>query len=462
MTEKRFEKLTAQVVDGLVAIAGAAHVSTVEADRAQYTRDMSGHEPRWPEAVVWPESAEEVAAILKLASEACVPVTAWGAGTSLEGNPIPVHGGIVLSTQRMSAIVAIHEQDFQVTVQPGIGYKDLNTQLARYGLFFAPDPGANATIGGMLANNAAGIRTVRYGACKDNVLRLQVALADGRLIRCGSRSVKQASGYDLLHMFVGSEGTLGVITEATLKLEPTPQYASAVLASFASVEVAVEAVVTLRGSGLQPVALEFIDAHHAQMLSQENGIDLGPQPTLFMEFQAVNEQALEMDLNAVREICAQCRALDVRATTDATQRRLLWQARHQAYEIALRNHPGQAFLIVDVAVPISRYPELVAHVERTLDDNDMSGYMIGHAGDGNLHVLLPFADDDSYERAHKVNEAIVMKAIALEGTATGEHGVGIGKSQYMREEHGEAIEVMRALKQLLDQSGILNPGKILP
>ncbi|MFW6097201.1 MAG: FAD-binding oxidoreductase [Chloroflexota bacterium] len=462
MIEEGFGKVTPGIVDALSKIVGAAHVSTVDADCAQYSRDMSGHKPRRPEAIVWAGSAEEIAAVLALASEEGVPVTAWGAGTSLEGNPIPVHGGIVLSMQRMSDIVAVHEEDFQATVQPGIGYKDLNMQLSRYGLFFAPDPGANATIGGMLANNAAGIRTVRYGACKDNVLRLQVALADGRVIRCGSRSVKQASGYDLLHLFVGSEGTLGIITEATLKLAPLPQFASAVLASFESVETAVEAVVSLRGSGLQPVALEFMDAHHAEMLSRENDIDLAARPTLFMEFHAVDEEVLEMDLDVVREICAYCRALEVRATADATQRRRLWQARHEAYEIAVRNHPGQEFLVVDVAVPISSYPPLVAHVEQTLDEKDMSGYMLGHAGDGNLHVLLPFADDASYSLAQEVNKAIVMKAIALDGTATGEHGVGIGKRQYMQAEHGESVEVMRALKRLLDPAGILNPGKVLP
>ncbi|HZD11163.1 MAG TPA: FAD-binding oxidoreductase [Candidatus Binatia bacterium] len=462
MNHAPFQSLNESVLDRLQALVGAEHISVSEADLAQYAGDMSGHEPCRAEAVVWPGTAEEVAAILKLASEQRVPVTAWGAGTSLEGNPIPVHGGILLSMHRMQAIIAIHDADFQVTVQPGIGYKDMNSQLARYGLFFAPDPGANATIGGMLANNAAGIRTVKYGACKDNVLRIQVALPDGRLIHCGSRSVKQASGYDLLHLFVGSEGTLGVITEATLKLAPIARHASAVVANFPTVEAAVEAVVAVRGSGLGPAALEFIDAHHARMLSQSGDVNLGALPVLFMEFHAANRKVLEMDLDLVREICAECDALDVRATSAPAERRRLWHARHHAYENALRNHPGESFVIVDVVVPISHYPQLVAHVERTLEKHSKTGYMIGHAGDGNLHVLLPFSDKDSYQDALGLNQSIVEKALALDGTATGEHGVGIGKARYMSQEHGAALDVMRSLKQLLDPAGIMNPGKIFP
>lgn len=462
MQEKRFRTITPPLVARLAAIVGADHVSTVEADRAQYARDMSGHAAHWAEAVIWPQSAKEVAAILSVANEARVPVTAWGAGTSLEGNPIPLYGGLVLSTERMQAIVAVHDADFQVTVQPGIGYKDLNAKLARYGLYFAPDPGANATIGGMLANNAAGIRTVKYGACKDNILQLQVALADGRLIRCGSRSAKQASGYDLLHLFVGSEGTLGVITEATLKLAPIPQHASAVVAAFPSVEAAVEAVIAVCGSGLQPAALEFIDAHHARMLSEGGEIDLGAQPTLFMEFHAADRDVLEMDLAVAQTMCVTCEAHNVRATSSPVERRRLWHARHHAYETAVRKHPGESFVIVDVAVPISHYPALVAHVQSTLETEGSVGYMLGHAGDGNLHVLLPFQDPQTYQEALAVNERIVLRAIELEGTSTGEHGVGIGKARYMVREHGGALDVMRTLKQTLDPRGILNPGKIFP
>jgi D-lactate dehydrogenase (cytochrome) len=312
----------------------------------------------------------------------------------------------------------------------------------------------------MLANNAAGIRTVKYGACKDNVLRLQVALPDGRLIHVGSRSVKQSAGYDLLHLFVGSEGTLGVITEATLQLAPIPPFISAVVASFPTVERAVEAVVAVRGSGLEPAALEFVDAAHTRMLSQEEGVSLAERPTLFMEFHAAHEDALQAGLKLVRQLCREMGALDVQATADPTARRRLWHARHHAYEIARRHHPGTSFVIVDVAVPISHFPLLIAHVQETLTAHDLTGYLIGHAGDGNVHVLLPFDDDASRRKANAVNAAIVTRALELEGTSTGEHGVGIGKAHYMEEEHGPAVALMRDIKEMVDRKGIMNPGKI--
>ena len=450
-----------EIVQQLKAICGGAHVSAAEADRAHYAVDQSGHAPHMADVVVWPQSAAQVASVLRLANERRIAVTPWGAGTSLEGNPIPVHGGILLNMGRMQQIVAVHVDDFQVTVQPGLGYKDLNEHLAQYGLFYPPDPGANATIGGMLANNAAGIRTVRYGATKDNVLRAQVALADGRLLTVGSRSVKQSSGYDLLHLFIGSEGTLGVLTEATLKLAPIPTHMSAVVATFPNVTAAVETVVAVRGSGLDPAALEFIDAYYARILSQEEGVELGEQPVVFMEFHAAHEATLEAGVKLVREICEATGALDVRTTTDPTERRRLWHARHHAYEISQRNHPGKRMVILDVAVPISAYPELVAHVEETLVAHETEGYMIGHAGDGNLHAILPFDDDASYQQAQAVNEAVVLKALELDGTATGEHGVGIGKARYMAREHGETVvEMMRAIKETVDPQGIMNPGKI--
>jgi D-lactate dehydrogenase (cytochrome) len=460
MTNALFSPVTASFITALANDVGAENVSTAPAERRLHARDMSAHQEYLAEVVVWPHTAEQVAAVLRLANEAGVPVTAWGVGSSLEGNPVPVHGGVVLSLARMNGITAVHADDFQVTVQPGLPYKDLNRQLAPLGLFFAPDPGANATIGGMLANNAAGIRTVKYGASKDNVLRLQVALADGRLIQVGSRSVKQASGYDLLHLFVGSEGTLGVITEATLKLWPIPELMSAVVASFETVAAAVETVVLVRGSGLEPAALEFIDATHARLLSQAEGVDLGDQPALFMEFHAAHQATLQMGLDTVQEICRSMGAVRFRATTDPTERRRLWHARHAAYEIALRAHPQQKFMILDVAVPISAFPAMVAHIEATLDAHALTGYMVGHAGDGNLHVLLPFGDEASYRVATAVNEAVVLQAIELGGTATGEHGVGFGKARFMTREHGPALDVMRVIKQTLDPNGILNPGKI--
>lgn len=457
-----YHSVTSDLLTKLAAIVGEENLSTAKAERELRSKDMSGHSPHLSEVVVWPTAAQQVADVLRLAHGHRVPVTSWGVGTSLEGNPIPLFGGILLSSERLKDILAVHADDFQVTVQPGMVYKDLNERLAQYGLFFPPDPGANATIGGMLANNAAGIRTVKYGACKDNVLKMQVALPDGRLIRVGSRSVKQSSGYDLLHLFVGSEGTLGFITEATLVLTPIPELMSAVVASFATVAAAVETVVAVRGSGLEPAALEFIDSDTAAVLSREEGVDFGERPTLFMEFHAAHEESLRLGLETVRQICNEMGATAVWATADPTERRQLWHARHHTFETLVRTHPDSRWLILDVAVPISAYPALVAHVAQTLATHQHPGYMIGHAGDGNLHVTPPFEDEASYQRAMAINEAIVLKAIELGGTATGEHGVGIGKTRYMAREHGQALDVMRSIKQLLDPNGIMNPGKVLP
>ncbi len=457
-----YAPVTPEVTAALTAIFSAAHVSTAQADLDLHAHDQSHHAGQRGEVVVWPQTAEQVAAALALANAQRIPVTPWGVGTSLEGNPIPLRGGIVMSFERMNRVVAVHADDFQVTVQPGVCHEDLNEQLARYGLFFAPDPGANATIGGMLANNAAGIRTVKYGASKDNVLQMQVALADGRLIRVGSRSVKQSAGYDLLHLFVGSEGTLGVITEATLKLVPVAQHMSAALAAFDSVEAAVEAVVAIRGSGLDPAALELIDAAHAAMLRAAEGVDLSDHPTLFMEFHAAHEAALTLGLEIVRDICVELGAISFRATTDTAERKKLWHARHSSYEIMVRTYSEDGFFINDVAVPISAYPALISYVEQLRREQNITAFMIGHAGDGNIHVEFPFASAAEYEQRQQINDLIVRKALELGGTATGEHGVGIGKAKHMPAEHGAALDVMRAIKQTLDPRGILNPGKIFP
>lgn len=457
----RFNPVTPQVINELTHIVGAENISTAQAELDLHAQDAGFHPAHPAEVVVWGSTAQQVADVLKLANTHCIPVTPWGVGTGLEGNSIPLFGGILLSLERMTTIIEVYPDDFQVTVQPGIGHKDLNEKLARYGLFFPPDPGANATIGGMLANNAAGIRTVKYGASKDNVLKMQVALADGRLIHVGSRSIKQSAGYNLLQLFVGSEGTLGVITEATLKLVPMPQFMSAMIAGFPSVELAIDTVVAVRGSGIDVAALEFIDVTNTKAMN-EAGTDIAPYPTLLMEIHAAHEETLAADMALVRQICEETGAVSFRATADNAERKVLWNARHHAYETLQRNHPGQKIFIMDVAVPISAYPELIAFSRQTIDEHSVIGYMKGHAGDGNIHVELPFGDEATFAKVKQVNSAIVQKAIAMGGTSTGEHGVGIGKAAYMAQEHGEALDVMRDIKHLLDPKGILNPGKVLP
>ncbi len=454
-----FNTLTPDLISTLTGIAGAGNTSTANAERELRSHDAGHHPAHLPDVVVWGETPEQIANVLKFANDNLIPVTPWGVGTGLEGNATPLHGGILLTMERMNRVLEVHADDFQVTVEAGIPHKDLNVQLARHGLFFPPDPGANATIGGMMANNAAGIRTVKYGATKDNVLKAQVALADGRLITVGSRSIKQSSGYNLLGLFIGSEGTLGVITSATLKLVPVPQYMSAMIVGFPTIEAAIQTVVAVRGSGIDVAALEFIDVTNTKALN-ESGANIAPYPTLLMEVHSAHPQTLESDIAIVREICEDAGAINFHATADNAERKVLWNARHHAYEVLVRNHPNQRIFIMDVAVPISAFPDLIEFSRQTIDAYGITGYMKGHAGDGNIHVELPYGGDVSFDTVNTVNGEIVKHAIALGGTATGEHGVGIGKRAYMQAEHGESLDVMKAIKHTLDPKGILNPDKV--
>ncbi len=448
----------------LSQVIPAERLSTRDADRSQHAKDQSSHPAAPPDVVAWPESTAEVSALLKYANGRRVPVTAWGAGTSVEGNPIPVRGGMVLNMQRMNKIVAVHQADFQVTVQPGIHYKDMNRALAAYGLFFPPDPGANASVGGMLANNAAGIRTVKYGATRENVLRLEVVLASGEVIHTGSRSVKQSSGYDLTRLFVGSEGTLGIITEATLKLYPLPEHFSAAMAAFPSVEAAAGAVYDLMGAGLEPSALELLDTTAAEIIEAERHLGLKAAPQLFVEFTSASQNALHETVEAAQAICASHGCLSYQSGVGRDERARLWEARHHAFESHVRHFPGHDYVVTDFAVPISQYPALVAYASATMTELGFQGSILSHAGDGNAHVAVFFPPDDqrTREAATEFNGRLVQRALELGGTSTGEHGVGLGKQKFMAREHGEgALRVMRQIKRLLDPNGILNPGKVL-
>ena len=447
----------------LQQIVGEAHVSTTTAARSQHSRDQSSHEAHLPDVVVWPETTQQVSAITHYANEQRIPIVGWGAGSSLEGNPIPVYGGIVVDFARMNRLLTIHDNDFQVTVQPGLFYKDMNKVLAQYGLFFAPDPGANASIGGMIANNAAGIRTVKYGATRDNVLALEVVLANGVVIRTGSRSVKQSAGYDLTHLFTGSEGTLGLITEATLKLAPLPEYFSAVTAAFPTTMKAATAVFNIIGSGLNPAALELLDAQSVSMINEGGDFDFPLMPNLLMEFHGASETSLQEELKLVEAICQACNMTRFEAGLGRDERNRLWEARHRSFEIMVRRFAGCTWLITDVAVPISQYPELVAFATDTIQQLNLQGGLLGHAGDGNLHTTIFFPDETAeWQHASQLNDRLVAKAIELGGTCTGEHGVGLGKQKYMVHEHGEAaMGVMRQLKEMFDPHHILNPGKVV-
>ncbi|MGD8554547.1 MAG: FAD-binding oxidoreductase [Anaerolineales bacterium] len=461
MSDHRVE-LTTDDLAFLASVVGEKHVSCKDADLDQHARDQSFHQPHRPAVVVWPGSAEEVRAILAYANQHRIPVTPWGAGTSLEGNPIPIHGGISLDTLRLDKILEVRGEDFQVVVEAGVRFKSLNERLARQGLFFPPDPGADASIGGMIANNAAGTRSLRYGTTKDNVLRLQVVLPSGDIIRTGSRVTKTASGYDLVHLFIGSEGTLGVVTEATLRLAPLPESFSAVIVSFPALEQAARTVSAVMGSGLIPAALEFLDPASLRDMNAAGDFQLPEEPTLLMEFHSPTEVGLKEELSVVETLCTEEECLTFEAGLGRQERDRLWQARHQMYETLVRANPGRAFLVVDVAVPVSQYAELVTGAQQAMTRRGLRGYLAGHAGDGNLHPLVPYTpgDAESHALAMAADQEIVEAAIAMGGTATAEHGVGIGKRRFMDLEHGDSLAVMRAIKATLDPHGILNPGKI--
>ena len=424
--------------------------------------DISPHTGIMPAAVLWPETTEEVSSILQWCYQNEMPITPWGAGTSTEGNPVPAVGGLILNMTGMNSILAIREEDLQVDVQPGVFRKELNRRLGSTGLFFPVDPGADATIGGMIANNASGVQTVKYGATKDYVMMMTVVLPDGTVTRCGSRAHKSSSGYDLTRLFVGSEGTLGVVTEATLRLTGVPSSYLAATVVFQDLESASEAVSLIIGSGLEPAALELLTEELIELMNKEKGLGLNERPSLFCEFHGISDEALKETAELVQELCEDCGAIDFQHGIESKKRKELWQARHDAWETIHRAHPGKKTLIVDAAIPISKYPEMVLFSKQKVQEAKVSGYVFGHAGDGNLHVVL-VGDPEIKEEwltLEAINQDIVEQAIKLDGTCTGEHGIGIGKRKFMKLEHGTSYELMHQIKMLLDPKNLMNPGKI--
>jgi D-lactate dehydrogenase (cytochrome) len=437
-------------------------LSCAEAVRAQHGRGEAYGPVQPPDAVVWPASTEEVSRIVATCARHQTAVIAFGAGTSLEGHVSAPYGGICIDFSRMNEILSVNSADADCVVQPGVTREQLNSYLRDTGLFFPVDPGANATLGGMVSTRASGTTTIRYGAMTRNVLALQVVLADGRTIRVGTRAAKSSTGYDLVRLLVGSEGTLGVITEITLRLYGIPETTVGATCVFPTLRGAVDAVVETIQSGASVSRIEFLDEVQVRACNRHSQLSMPEQPTLFLEFSGTSE-SVETQVARAEEIARSNGGAAFQWAADATERARLWKARHSAYFAALALRPGCECLVADVCVPISRLADAVADARRDVDAAGLLAPIVGHVGDGNFHVLFllqPGADDE-WQRAGKVYDAMIDRALQVGGTCTGEHGIGVGKRSKLVQEYGaDVVEMMRAIKQAWDPQGILNPGKI--
>lgn len=435
-----------------------------ESQRLQHGRDESVHTPQPPDAVVMAESTAEVATVVRLCAEHGVPVIPYGVGSSVEGHVLAPQGGISLDLSGMNEVLAIHAEDGDAVVQAGVTRKQLNDALKGTGLFFPIDPGADATLGGMAATRASGTNAVRYGTMKDNVLATTTVLADGRVMKTGGRSRKSSAGYDLTRLLVGSEGTLGVMTELTVKLYPIPEAMSAAVCTFPSIEAAVQTVIQTIQLGVPVARIELLDALSLKAINLFSKTTLAEAPTLFFEFHG-SPAGVEEQAQTVQAIAGELGGTDFEWATRPEDRSRLWQARHDAYFACLQLKPGCRSFPTDVCVPISRLAECIADTQADIAQVSIPIALFGHVGDGNFHLVVLVDTDNAKEmkEAAWISQRVVERAIAMEGTCTGEHGIGLGKRQYLPLEHGDvAVEVMRTIKQALDPHNRLNPGKVLP
>jgi D-lactate dehydrogenase (cytochrome) len=430
-------------------------------------RTQHGHTTTWirnqsPDGVVYPRDTDEVSEIVKICATHKVPVIPFGTGTSLEGHINAPAGGISVDMTEMNKILVVHAEDLDVVVQPGVTREQLNTHLRDQGLFFPIDPGANASLGGMTATRASGTNAVRYGTMKDNVMALEVVMADGAVIRTAQRARKSSAGYDLTRLMVGSEGTLGLITEITLRLQGIPEAISSARCSFPSIDAACQAVMMVIQYGIPVARMELLDALTVKAVNAYSKLTLPEEPLLLLEFHGSDNGVVEQ-AETFRSIAEEFGASGYLATTSTEERNTLWQARHDAYWATLQLRPGAQALSTDVCVPISRLAECVAATQVRLADLGFEGLIVGHVGDGNFHsvLLIDMDNPDELEKAEGFVGWLNDLAISMDGTCTGEHGIGQGKMPYLVKELGPATVYMKAIKAALDPDNILNPGKIL-
>jgi len=450
----------ARVLPALRTILGE-RLSDAAAVRAAHAQQESYHAPHLPDLVAFPRDTGEVAAIVRICAEATLPIVPYGTGTSLEGNTSALRGGVCLDFAQMNALLAVNAEDLDCQVQPGITRKQLNAQLRDTGLFFPIDPGADASIGGMTSTRASGTMAVRYGTMRDNVRAMEVVLADGRTIRTGTRAPKSAAGYDLTRLFVGAEGTLGIITEITLKLHPVPEAISAAVCPFPTLEAAVATAIAVIQAGIPVARLELLDEVMIRGVNAHARLGVPEQPTLFLEFHGTPAGVAEQAASA-EAIAGDNGAAAFQWASKPEERNRLWGARDNTLYAGLGLRPGSRAMITDVCVPVSRLAKCLIETKQDIAQSGLIAPIVGHVGDGNFHTLI-LVDPQSLDeiaRAEALHQRMVMRALALNGTCTGEHGIGEGKIAFLEKELGDAVDLMRMIKRAFDPGDILNPGKI--
>ena len=449
------------VVSELKALLGE-RVSTSAAVREHHGKDESYFPYAPPDAVVFVKNTEEIRDVVDICRRHRVPMIPYGVGTSLEGHILAIHGGVCIDLSQMNKVLAVHEEDLDAVVQAGVTRKQLNEHIRHTGLFFPIDPGADATLGGMASTRASGTNAVRYGTMRENVLSLKVVLADGRIIQTSRRAKKSSAGYDLTRLFVGAEGTLGIITEVTVKLYPVQAAMSAAVCAFPTIEGAAQTVIRTLQNGIPVARSELLCATTMAALNRYNKTSLRESPTLLLEFHGTEAGVVEQ-AQMVQEIARENGGLDFQWATRPEERSKLWEARHHAYFACLQLKPGARALSTDVCVPISRLAECIVETAKDIEKASMPVPLFGHVGDGNFHcvILVDPNNQADIDEAKALNVRVVRRALAMEGTCTGEHGIGIGKQSYLAEELGEAVDLMRDLKRAFDPDNLMNPGKVV-
>ena len=447
----------------LQTVLKSGQVSTSPSVLEQHGRDENFPEVRPPLAVAYVESKEDVQTVLEWCRTWHIPLIPFGAGTSLEGALVPARPDVAvlsLDLSRMNQVVSIQPDNFLAVVQPGITRTALNEALRYTGLFFPVDPGADASLGGMAATNASGTTTVRYGGMRQNTIALEVVLANGEVLRLGRPVRKTSSGYDLKDLFIGSAGTLGIITELTVQLHPLPEHVHTLRVFFPSILAAAQAAYAIMASALPVARMELVDELGIQSINRYMGRGYTEQTALFLEFHSSTAKAIEEEVHLVEELVRDAGATDISIARSQQERTAQWEARHHLYWAIVNAHPGHSFVITDTAVPLVRLPELIAYAQQLLAEMGIQGSILGHVGDGNFHTIIAVKPED-YERVQAFSERLVRQALAWDGTASGEHGIGLVKRGFMVEEHGASVAWMHRLKALFDPDGLLNPGKLI-